>query len=288
MAGPLCKLCAQNEAVENSHIIPAFVYRAIKSDSPTKYFRNLHSPNKRLQDGDKEPLLCQVCEQRFSEAEQLFASRIFLPFHNNDIDNFIYQEWLHYFLVSLAWRTLICDLEGFIQDKDVPPEVVSIISDTEAVARDYLLGTSSLGACLKTHVTLFTIATEVSTDLIELNPNVMFRRSVFGYTIWDKTYGYSAVIHNLAGFMCFFIIKGNPRDQWVRTKVIPGHAEIKQPQKVKSWLIADVIRMFQRNKNNYMSEKQEAKVLAAVKSNTIAPTSKRIWEADMDLRSGSS
>lgn len=286
MTGSLCKLCAQNEAIKNSHIIPAFVYRAIKSDSPTKFFRNIHSPNKRLQDGDKEPLLCQNCEQRFSAAEKLFASNIFLPFHNNDVDNFEYQEWLHYFLISLAWRTLACDLEGFTQDNAVPPEVVSTLSDAESIARKYLLGTPSLGARLKTHVTLFTIATDVSPDLVELNPNVMFRRSAFGYTIWDKSYGYSAVIHNLAGFMCFFIIKGNPRDQWTGTKVFPGQGEIKQPQKVHSWLIADVIHLFRKNKTNYMSEKQETKVLSAIKSNTGVPNSKRIWEADMDLRSG--
>ncbi len=70
------------------------------------------------------------------------------------------------------------------------------------------------------------------------SPNVMIRRSVFGYSILDQQQGYSAILHNLAGFMCFLIVKGNPRDTWCGTKVSPSGGEMKQPQHIESWLRA--------------------------------------------------
>lgn len=116
MSANMCRLCKQHPAIESSHVIPGFVIRAIKSDSPTGFFRNPNLPNRRLQDGDKLPLLCADCEQRFGKAEHQFANNIFLPFHKTDQDHFSYGPYLHYFMTSLAWRTLILDLPGLESD----------------------------------------------------------------------------------------------------------------------------------------------------------------------------
>ena len=75
------------------YVIPRLVFCAIKSDSPTGYLRNPRVPNKRGQDGDKQPLLCPTCENRFSASENSFAENIFVPFHEADKDQFSYGPW---------------------------------------------------------------------------------------------------------------------------------------------------------------------------------------------------
>jgi len=79
MSDVLCRLCVSHQAIENSHVISKLVFRAIKSDSPTGFFRNPNNPNRRLQDGDKLRLLCTNCEQLFGSAERDFASNVVLP-----------------------------------------------------------------------------------------------------------------------------------------------------------------------------------------------------------------
>ena len=116
-----------------------------------------------------------------------------------------------------------------------------------------------------------------------MRPNVMIRRSVFGYSILDQQYGFSGILHNLAGFMCFLIVKGNPRDRWSGTKVSSSGGEIKQPQSVSSWLMGDLLNCLRESSEQLdgMSETQDEKVRDAVSKNLSAPAL-RFW--DMDRR----
>lgn len=47
----LCKLCENEELKENSHVVPAFVFRWLKSSSPTGFLRKTGNVNKRINDG---------------------------------------------------------------------------------------------------------------------------------------------------------------------------------------------------------------------------------------------
>src|SRR5262249_9898058 len=122
-----------------------------------------------------------------------------------------------------------------------PRNVVTQLDEAAETMRQYLLGTSSLAACLRNHAVVWTRSHSGSSDLLAAGPNVMIRRSVFGYTILDRQHGYMSVMHNLAGFMCFLILKGNPRDTWAGTKVNPAGGELNQPQRVHSWLIHELL-----------------------------------------------
>lgn len=269
-----CQLCENRNAIKDSHVIPAFVFRAIKSDSPTGYFRNPNAPNRRLQDGDKLPLLCGECEQRFGDAERSFANEIFKAFHTTDQDRFTYGPWLHYFMTSLAWRTLILDLLGFKSDPSVPESVVTGLERASQAMRAYLLGANNLASTLRNHALAFTAAHSCSPQLASAGPNVLIRRSAFGYTLVQKTHGYAAVIHNLAGFLCFLIVKGNPRDVWRNTKVYPEGGEIKQPQHVSSWIMGDVMEFViesREKKRDGLSDAQRQKTVDAMKQNPNAP-----------------
>ncbi len=273
MSAVLCRLCLSVPTIENSHVISGFLFRAIKSDSPTGFLRNPNNPNRRLQDGDKLPLLCAVCEQRFGDAEREFATNVFSPFHKTDRDHFSYGPWLHYFMTSLAWRTLILDLPGLEADAANPRAAVSELAAAAETMRQYLLGASNLGGLLRNHAVVFTKAHSGCAELAAAGPNVMIRRSVFGYSILHRLHGYSGIIHNLCGFMCFLIVRGNPRDTWNQTKVNPAGGRIRQPQRVSSWLMEELLNCVVESaqKQAAMSEAQREKVGEAMRKNPSAP-----------------
>jgi hypothetical protein len=284
-SAPLCRLCMQRPAIRNSHVIPGFVFRAIKSDSPTGYFRDPRNPNRRCQDGDKLELLCTECEQRFGAAEREFAGQIFVHFHNTDQDHFVYGPWLHYFMTSLAWRTLVLDLPGLEAYAANPQPPIGDLTIAAETMRKYLLGASNLGPMLHNHVALFTEGFSCSKEPAAGSPHVSIRRSAGGYTLLDRQCGYLAVLHNLAGFMCFLIIKGNPRDTWYQTKVDPMGGEIRQPQQVSSPFMGDLLNSlftFNAQRKCELSETQQKKILEAVLRNPTAP-SLRFLERDRQL-----
>ena len=273
MSKALCKLCASCPTIKNSHVIPRLIFRAIKLDSPTGFFRNPYTPNRRFQDGDKFPLLCASCEQRFSDAEGEFATKVFSAFHETDQDHFTYGPWLHYFMTSLAWRTLILDLPGFESDMANPRAVVEELKRAAETMRLYLVGASNLAAGLRNHAVAWTKGHSGSARLAVARPNVSIRRSAFGHSLLHRQHGYSGILHNLAGFMCFLIVKGNPRDTWNGTKVAPSGGKIKQPQRVSSWLMGALLNYVVEHAQGQppMSEAQQEKVREAIRKNPSAP-----------------
>jgi hypothetical protein len=104
----LCALCCCGYCEEQSHIIPAFVFRYLKKTSPTGYLRGAGTPNQRVTDGPKHELLCGACEDRLSVWEGRFAQQIWRPLTEGLLgrDAFEYGDWLARFAVSVTWRAL--------------------------------------------------------------------------------------------------------------------------------------------------------------------------------------
>jgi hypothetical protein len=97
----------------DSHIIPGFVFRWKKDTSATGRLRSSDSPQKRVQDGLKVPMLCGECEGLFNSFETPFASQIFYPFATGKADTVSYGPWLLKFCVSVSWRILaLAHIEG--------------------------------------------------------------------------------------------------------------------------------------------------------------------------------
>jgi hypothetical protein len=284
MTKAICRLCLNNPAIENSHIISGFVLRAIKADSQTGFFRNPFNPNQRLQDGDKCQLLCTDCEQRFGRAENQFAQRIFSQFHSEDRDTFSYGPWLHYFMTSLAWRTLILDLPGLTADDKNPRVTIKRLADAAETMRLYLMGANNLASSLNNHAIVCTRCHAASARLAAIGPNVAMRRSVGGYTVLDRQNGYSAILHNIAGFQCFLIVKGSPRDVWNGTKVDPLGGDIRQPQRVSSWLVYELLEWLTESalKQREMSAAQLQVVMETAAKRPPVP-SRRFWELDKQI-----
>ncbi len=102
-----CKLCEKNTNLEQSHIIPKFIYKWLKETSATGYLRFGQNPNKRIQDGFKEYLLCGDCEDLLNKWETEFATNIFHPLMAGKNNYFNYRSWFLKFVVSLSWRSLL-------------------------------------------------------------------------------------------------------------------------------------------------------------------------------------
>lgn len=217
-------------------------------------------------------MLCASCEQRFGNSEREFSNNVFAAFHANDQDEFAYGPWLHYFMTSLAWRTLILDLPGLEADAANPPAVVGELVTAAETMRRYLLGATNLAVLLRNHAVAWTKAHSACAALAAVGPNVMLRRSVFGYTLLHRLHGYAGILHNLAGFMCFLIVKGDLRNTWSGTKVNPLGGQIKQPQRVSSWLMGELLTRIAESAKAHaaMSNTQRRKIEKAMRGNSTA------------------
>ena len=84
-----CALCSAPEKLEQSHLIPRFVYRGLGAP-----------------DGPSRPFLCGACEDRFSRWESRFARDVFHPLVAGKATPVKYGRWLLKFATSVCWRIL--------------------------------------------------------------------------------------------------------------------------------------------------------------------------------------
>jgi len=107
MVSGKCALCSKDAELQLSHIIPKFVFTWLKKSAPGK-IRNNRIPNRLIQDGEKEYLLCSGCEELFSGWESAFHRELFVPLHSNLplTQPIQYGTWALKFAVSVSWRVL--------------------------------------------------------------------------------------------------------------------------------------------------------------------------------------
>lgn len=101
-----CALCGGNDKPRQlSHIIPAFIFKHTSVRSPTGYIRNSLMPNRRMQDGPKDYILCASCEQTFSDWERPF-SVTYKRYYEDRSRAIIYSKEDALCALSLVWRVL--------------------------------------------------------------------------------------------------------------------------------------------------------------------------------------
>jgi hypothetical protein len=135
-----CRLCGETKELQESHILPRFVYRWMKETSATGYLRFGQQPNLRVQDGVKRHLLCADCEQRFNQWETQFANQIFHPMTQGNTPRASYGAWLLLFCASVSWRVLVYFIDGKHIDH-VPDALLPSVESAEVTWRGFLLGT---------------------------------------------------------------------------------------------------------------------------------------------------
>ena len=118
----ICRLCLASSELRESHIIPHWVFGSIRDETLDNRFYELHNKlDKTIQDGPKEYLLCNDCEQKIGRYEKYFKEAIHLSRHGIEIrhnqqcaviDNLDYRKMKLFFL-SLLWRMSISSRPEF-------------------------------------------------------------------------------------------------------------------------------------------------------------------------------
>lgn len=123
---PLCFYCKEHDSIENSHVISKFISDWVKETSPTGYLRSIGNPNKREQDGEKQPILCPDCEQDFGIFENIYKKNLFSAIANyrKPLPKVLnISEHDKKFMLSLVWRQLIRLLHFDLHDQIYPDEL---------------------------------------------------------------------------------------------------------------------------------------------------------------------
>lgn len=256
-----CALCKkENVILELSHIIPKFVTRRILKQSITGYMRNIFNPDQRLQDGDKQHLLCGECEDRFSKSETTFANQIFHTYKNQNQQSFEYEEWLNYFIISVNWRNLYLDIEGFKNDKTtISEEQLYLLIIKEKIMRDYLMDRTSDFEGIENHMFFFEDIKSANEAISKAEPHSFMRHSSFGYSFISHDYDGYYVVSNLSGILIFTLLKKSDIDIWERTKIENKSIYNIGYQHVRSPIASDVLAYMaeSRQESSNISLKQQ-------------------------------
>jgi len=179
-----CRLCGETCELQNSHIIPRFVIRWMKKSGPTPFLRKAVDPDTRIQDYH-EKLLCEDCEQIFSDWEGKFAANVFYPHVRGQKEKFEYGEWLYKFVLSISWRLLVSEMAVWHEEKHSKNEVVEERLETwEAI----LLGEEPISEDPSQHHIFF--ADEI--DLVKSDPEapegfeVYIQRNLDGTSVYGE------------------------------------------------------------------------------------------------------
>lgn len=210
-----CALCGADAPLKVRHVLPAFAFRWLRETSATGYMRMAATPNRRAQDGLKQPWLCGGCETLFSGFETAFATKLFHPWHGDSTLRVPYGEWLLKFCVSVSWRVL-----RYYEQRDGLPT----FSDTQrayvrqALARwsDFLFGRVPHPSGFEQHLLPFDGVRSTTVDGLPDNINRYLRRGLDMDIARTSTFAFTYA--KLGRFMIFGFVQP-PAMKWEGTKV---------------------------------------------------------------------
>lgn len=215
MASGTCPLCRKNRQLVRSHIIPSFVIRLLKAKSA---LRNSISPNKRIQDYIKLPLLCSSCEGRLSKWETRAYEEIFLPLSDSSsaINGIRYGPWALRFAVSISWRVLIYHFMQYGLPYLTNGQKAKANEALETWRR-FLLGELPNPGQFEQHLLPFNLIKEHSVS----NLSPFMNRYIM--TTLDMAIGYSqrsvTVYAKMGRILLFGLVQKYAANRWKRTKL---------------------------------------------------------------------
>jgi len=265
-----CALCKKEAKLEESHVIPKFVFKSMKKNSPTGNMRIANEPNKKIQDGDKLYLLCGECEDLFNKDETLFANNIYHNFQQEKLKVFEYGEWLERFIVSVNWRTLYLDILGFIEQRNVSQKQLDYLMMCEEKMRKYLLGSNESLNPIENHIFFFRKIEIASREVAEMNLHSSVGGSITGYTIISDLHNSAYIFMNLQGLIIVTILKRADEEEWTETLVNKqGSFNLEQPQVMNSPVSSELMYLsYQYGESKVkLNENQREKIIEAVMKN---------------------
>jgi hypothetical protein len=129
-----CAFCRENRPLRESHLLPRWIIERALEKSPTGRMRDADAINKPVQDGEKLPLLCSACEERFGKLETMEA-------RNHDDGKTIagsgYERGFCRFVVSVLWRVGVSRVE---QLRSESPKFLEPLTAAVTTWKEYLDG----------------------------------------------------------------------------------------------------------------------------------------------------
>ncbi|WP_035174999.1 hypothetical protein [Bacillus atrophaeus] len=266
-----CALCGEERELEKSHIIPKFVFRSMKKNSPTGNMRMASQPNRVIQDGDKQAMLCGVCEDRFSQNETIFANKVYHPYHSDNLQVVEYGLWLNYFITSVSWRSLYLDIIGFVSEQNIDIKELDTLIEAEQIMREFLLGKRIDLGHIENHIFFFGPIKEVAGDTSEFELHTAIGGSVVGYTYISHDFDSSYVFLNLQGILIVTILKKAVEEVWKNTLVGEnGTFNMEKPNhSVSSPVFNELFALANdlKESRQKISESQKEKIVEGIKKN---------------------
>lgn len=265
-----CALCRQEAELEESHVIPKFVFKSLKKHSPTGNMRMTNEPNKKVQDGDKMYLLCGSCEDLFNNDETMFAGSVYHKFQQGTLKEFEYGAWLERFIVSVNWRNLYLDIIEFVKEQNINAIELEYLIDCEKKLREFLLNDSQELKEVENHIFFFNEIDVASKVISEMNLHSALGSCVVGYTVLCDSYGSSYVFLNLQGLVMVTILKPSKLDSWKGTQVQKsGNFNLQEAQHITSPLMAEFeyIASNINSSRSQLSKVQREKILESIIKN---------------------
>jgi len=214
----VCRLCDRETALEESHVIPSFVYKWLKDSSWTGALRCGLHPNKRVQDGYKFYWLCGRCEDRLNTWETTFANLVFYPFNKEETNTVSYDAWLLKFCTSISWRvlTLFIEEDNFYQN--APEPMRNAAKRAHMVWKEFLLDECPHPERHEQHLLPLDLIESYTSPDIPTNINRYILRSVDIEVAWSSPKNVF-VYSKLGRFLIVGFINVERRKEWGGTKV---------------------------------------------------------------------
>jgi hypothetical protein len=215
----ICRLCQNDDDLQESHIIPRFVFSWLKETSPTPFLRGSRTPNKRVQNGEKRFWLCAKCEQLIGDYERQFSMAVFCPIAEDGLHQISYGEWLLKFCVSVSWRNLL-------REREEHPQHRQLVDEALKVWREFLLGKRPHPGRFEQHFIPFGTIHAAAEDRDHLPANL--NRYVLRYVEMCIVHpgGFSYMKMGPVAVLGFFDFQKS--EQWPSSKVHVNHGAIGQ------------------------------------------------------------
>jgi hypothetical protein len=275
-----CRLCCLSKPLQDSHIIPKFVFDWMK-ETGLRFLRRPEQPNIRYQDGQRERLLCRACERLLNKDEKRFAEHVFRPFLKNSKLEMRYGEFLIRFSVSLCWRILVSEalsdrMHNAFDDR---------LSEAEVEWRNFLLGRQPLKKFDRFHVFLADILD--ARDQPTLNFNQYLTRFTDGCIAMSQSA--CAVYVKFSRFLFWAEITEYDQSKWLGTRIQNEGGILSTPQHVSdSRFGAFLLGRAKLASERYwlgLSERQKRRIDEAFRQNAVNLIGTDFWrsfQADME------
>ena len=253
-----CYLCDSYCELQNSHVLPAFLFRWMRETSATGHIRFAETMNRRVQDGEKKRWLCSSCEGILGENERQFASKLFYPFVEDRLTQIRYGPWFLRFCVSLSWRVLRWFMEGDGLDDYSDAERESV-GRAEKIWKEFLIGLRPHPGQFRQHLFLVGSVNATGGDIPHnINRHVM--RSIHIDLI--KNSHRHLVYMKLPRFFIFGVLRDDRPSDWQGTRVAVKGGTISGRQNVPSEFFdyVNAKANYESEQHASMSERQKEKI----------------------------